>query len=140
MTEQDQKEISRKKEYLKEYEKAVRQAERAELKMREIHLSKIIPATVNNGMPHMRNDSDLSSYAILADRAEKEYIRYKNRQFQKCDELTNKIERLENEDEKDILLYRYIRLLRWIDISEKMGYCRQHIHRIHKDALRNFKM
>lgn len=140
LAEYDQKEIDRKKEYLKEYEKVVRQTERAELKMREIHLSKVIPSVANDGMPHTRNNSDLSSYAVLADRAEKEYMQYKNEQAQKCEEITNKIEQLENEDEKDILAYRYIKLLRWIDISAEMGYCRQHIYRIHKDALRNFKI
>ena len=47
---------------------------------------------------------------------------------------------LMSEDEKDVLMYRYIKLMKWEDICMKMDYSLQHIHRIHKKALENFKM
>lgn len=140
MTEQEQKEIFRKKEYLKGYEKAVRQMERAELKMQEIRLSRVISPVVNDGMPHAHNNSDLSAYAVLVDRAEKEYMKHRYQRIKKCKEITDRIERLEDEDEKDVLMYRYIKLLKWIDISDKMELSQQHVHKIHLRALKNFEM
>lgn len=52
----------------------------------------------------------------------------------------NRIEKMENEDEKDLLLYRYINLMKWEEIGEMMKYSRQQLHRIHSKALMNFKI
>ena len=43
-----QQEIEEKKEYLRGYEKAVRQMKRSEEKMIEMHLNKIMPSTESN--------------------------------------------------------------------------------------------
>lgn len=55
-------------------------------------------------------------------------------------DLINKIESMKDESEKDLLTYRYINGLKWQEIANKMGYSLQHIHRIHKKAVCNFKM
>lgn len=137
---QDQTEIELKKEYLRGYEKAKRQMERSELKIREMRLNRICPPVVNDGMPHASSQNDLSSYAALLDQEEKRYMRYRYQRIQKCKEITDRIERLSNEDEKDVLMYRYIKLMKWEDICVKMRHSWQHIHRIHAKALKNFKM
>ncbi len=133
--EKSQEEIRLKKEYLKSYEKAVRQMERSKLRLEEIHLSRVIPPVVNDGMPHAHNNSDLSSYAVLVDKAEKEYMKRRYQRVKMCKEISDRIERLENEDEKDILMYRYIKLLKWIDICEKMGFSLKWVHKVHNRAL-----
>lgn len=135
-----QQEIEEKKEYLRGYEKAVRQMKRSEEKMIEMHLNKIMPSTGNDGMPHAHNNADLSDYAALLDEEERRYMKARYRRVKLCREIMNKIERMDNEDEKDILMYRYIRLLKWEDICVKMNHSWQHTHRIHKKALENFKM
>lgn len=53
-----EKENELKKEYLRGYEKAVRQMKRSEEKILEIHLGKIMPSAGNDGMPHAHNNSD----------------------------------------------------------------------------------
>mgnify|MGYP001245722080 CR=1 FL=1 len=63
-------ETEQKKEYLKEYEKAVRQMKRSEEKITEMRLSKIMPSAGNDGMPHAHNNTDLSGYAALLDEEE----------------------------------------------------------------------
>ena len=139
----DQKDISeieRKKEYLRGYEKAVRQMERCELKIREMRLNKACPSVINDGMPHMSNQTDLSSYAALLDQEEERYMQYRYQRVKKCKEITERIEQLLDEDEKDILMYRYIKLMKWEDICVKIGHSWQHTHRIHAKALKNFKM
>lgn len=139
----DQKDISeieRKKEYLRGYEKAVRQMERCELKIREMRLNKACPSVINDGMPHMSSQTDLSSYAALLDQEEERYMQYRYQRVKKCKEITERIEQLLDEDEKDILMYRYIKLMKWEDICVKIGHSWQHTHRIHAKALKNFKM
>ncbi len=133
-------EIEKKKEYLREYEKAVRQMKRSEEKITEMRLSKIMPSADNDGMPHAHNNTDLSGYAALLDEEERRYMKARYRRIKICKEITDKIERMDNEDEKDVLVYRYIRLMKWEDICVKINHSWQHTHRIHKKALGNFKM
>lgn len=136
----DQTEIEQKKEYLKGYEKAVRQMERSELRIREMRLNRICPPVINDGMPHSLNQGDLSGYAALLEQEEKRYMRYRYQRIQKCKEITDRIERLPDEDEKDVLMYRYIKLMKWEDIAVKMGLSERQVHRTHSRALKNFKM
>ena len=140
MNEEIQNEIEEKKEYLKGYEKAVRQMERSEVKINEMRLNRICPSVNNDGMPHAHNNNDLSGYAALLDEEERHYMKARYNRIKTCKEISDKIERMENEDEKDVLMYRYIKLMKWEDICVKMEYSWQHIHRIHKRALKNFKM
>lgn len=133
-------EIEGKKEYLKSYERAVRQMERSEEKIREMRLGQVIPATNNDGMPHAHNAADLSGYAALLDEAESQYMADRYQRLKICKEITDRIERMDNEDEKDVLTYRYIRLMKWESIAVKMNYSWKQVHRIHSSALNNFKL
>lgn len=133
-------ETEQKKEYLREYEKAVRQMKRSEEKIAEMRLGKIIPSQGNDGMPHAHNYSDMSGYAALLDEEERRYRKAQCRRIRLCKEITDKIEHMGNEDEKDVLVYRYIRLMKWEDICVKINRSWQHTHRIHKKALENFKL
>lgn len=136
MTEENEK----KKEYLRGYERAVRQMERSELRIREIRLNKLCPSVIIDDMPHGSEKNDLSSYVSMLDQEERKYIKARYQRIKLCREISDKIERIENENEKDILMYRYIKLMKWEDICVKMKHSWQHIHRIHSKALENFKM
>jgi len=50
------------------------------------------------------------------------------------------VENLEDETEKAVLTYRYLRGYTWEQICVKMEYSWKQIHRIHGKALKNFKM
>ncbi len=131
--------IEEKKEYLKGYRKAVRQMKRSEDKLKELRLNRIWPSANNDGMPHAHNNSDLSDYAALLDEEERRYIKARYERIRICRDITNKIEELKDEDEKDILFYRYIKFMKWEDICVKMNYSWKHIHRIHNKALMHFQ-
>jgi DNA-directed RNA polymerase specialized sigma subunit len=47
---------------------------------------------------------------------------------------------MEDENEKDVLTYRYLRGMKWEDIAVKMGYSWRRIHYIHSKALENFRI
>ena len=133
-------EIEEKKEYLRGYERAVRQMERSEVKINEMRINRICPSVNNDGMPHAHNNNDLSGYAALLDEEERRYMKARYKRIMKCKEISDKIERMKNEDEKEVLMYRYIKLMKWEDICVQMNYSWKHIHRIHSKALNNFKM
>ncbi len=136
----EQTDIEKKKEYLRGYEKALRQMKRSELRIKEMRLNRILPSVINDGMPHTAGQSDLSEYAALLDQEEKRYMRYRYQRIRKCKEITDRIERLSDEDEKDVLMCRYIKLMKWEDIAMKMEIGERQIQRIHSRALKNFKM
>lgn len=131
-------ENEKKKEYLKEYERAVRQMERSEERIEELRMSRTSPKAALDGMPRGNRINDLSSYAALLDQEERRYVKARYLRVKKCKEISDRIERLENEDEKDVLVYRYIRLLKWENICEKIGYSWKQVHRIHTKALEHF--
>lgn len=135
-----QSENEKKKEYLKGYEKAVRQLHRIELEIQEMRLNKICPSILLDGMPHAHGGNDLSAYAVLLEREERKYRKARYERIHKCKEIKDKIEQLGNEDEKDVLLYRYIKLMKWEEICTKMKYSWKQIHRIHSNALDHFKL
>ncbi len=140
MAQEKNADIELKKEYLKSYKKIVRQMKRSELRIQEMRLNRMMPEVINDGMPHARNNNDLSSYAALLDQEEKKYRKYRYQGAKKCKEIIDRIEQLENEDEKDVLMYRYIKLMKWEDIYIKMSLSCRRVHYIHSNALKNFKM
>ena len=129
-----------KKEYLKGYERAVRQLNRVQIEIQEIRLSKMCPSIKTDGMPHAKAMGDLSGYAALLEEEEKKYKKALYDKAEKIKDILDRIEKMENEDEKDVLLYRYINLMKWEEIGEMMKYSRQQLHRIHSKALINFKI
>lgn len=140
MTEEQMKENDEKKWYLKGYERAVREIKRSEERIREMRMNRICPSVIADGMPHASGGSDLSGYAARLDEEERKYRKARYLRIKRCQEISDKIERLVDEDEKDVLFYRYIKLLKWEDICIKMNHSWQHVHRIHSKALNNFKM
>ncbi len=136
----DLNKIEKVKEYLKSYEKLIRQIKRSEIKIQEMRLHKMNPSVVNDGIPHSSGQKDLSDYAALLDQEERQCKEYKARSIRKCIEITNQIEKLSDEDEKDILTYRYIKLMKWEEIAVKMHFSWQYTHKIHARALKNFKI
>ena len=136
MTEENEE----KKEYLRGYERAVRQMKRHEERIREMRLNRMFPVVIADGMPHAHENTDLSSYAALLDLEERKYIKARYKRIKKCKEITDRIEQLQNEDEKDVLMYRYIRLMKWEDICVKIDVSWKQVHRIHARALKNLKL
>lgn len=133
-------ENEKKKEYLWGYWKEKRQVQRLEEELLELRLGKRYPSVIQDGMPHGFGGGDLSGYASRMDELERKIIKAKYKRIRKFKEIRDRIERLEGENEKDVLIYRYIREMKWEDICTRMQYTWQHIHRIHSKALENFKM
>lgn len=132
-------ENEQKKEYLMGYQRASRQLARLQEELYELRMNKIAPSATHDGMPHSVGGSDLSAYAAKVDELEKKIMKARYRKIQKFKQIRDRIEGMSNENEKDVLVYRYIRGMKWEDIAVKMGYTWQHVHKIHSRALKNFK-
>lgn len=133
-------ENEKKKEYLWGYQRAKRQLERLEEELAELRLDKMCPSVIQDGMPHAPGGGDLSGYAARVDALERKILKARYKRIQRFKEIRDRIERLEDENEKDVLVYRYIRGMKWEDIAVKMNIGYRHVLRMHGKALENFKM
>lgn len=133
-------ENERKKEYLDGYRKCIRQIDRLNEELAEIRINKMFPSMTQDGMPHAHNNTDLSVYASRIDKTERKIIKARYLKIQKMKEITEKIERMDDENEKDVLFYRYIRLMKWEEIAVKMKYTYRNVTKIHGRALCNFQI
>ena len=125
------------KEYLKQYERAMRRAQRYRLQYEEeTHLIDAVRSlSDNDGMPHGSGISKPTEEKAvrLADKrlrlieAELEAIRIKQELF----DFIDKIEGIEGE----VLFHRYIRLLKWEEICLIVHYSWPNVMRIHRNAL-----
>lgn len=129
-----------KKEYLLGFQKISQQLARLENELAEIRLNKYCPSCISDGMPRASGCSDLSSYMAKVDELEKKILKKRYNRLQKQQEIRSRIERIEDENEKDVLTYRYLRGMKWEDIAVKMNIGYRHILRIHGKALEDFKM
>lgn len=128
-----------KKEYLRSYTPAVSAARRIEEEIEQLRADKMAPALVMDDMPHAHDQKDLSDYAAKLDELERKLIKARYERIDLYAEIFADIERLEDETEKAVLTYKYIRRQSWEEICVKLGYQWAQVHRIHAKALQNFK-
>lgn len=133
-------ENERKKEYLDGYRKCIRQIDRLNEELAELRINKMLPSVLQDGMPHSSNTSDLSGYAAQVDNLERKIIKARYQKVNSLKEIRDKIERLNDENEKDVLFYRYIKGMKWEEIAVKMMYTYRNVTKIHGRALKNFKI
>lgn len=134
------KENEQKKKYLREYNKHGRRIKRIKAEIEEIRTIKTNPSMNNDRMPHGSSQSDLSNYAAELDELEEELYKEGVEQVKTYKEIKFRIDELEDENEKDVLFYRYIKDMEFWEIAKTMGYSERHVKRIHGNALFHLKM
>lgn len=135
-------ENDRKKEYLRGYRANRRRISRIDDEVRELReLAESTKATDYSGMPHgSGNQKDLSDELARIDSLEKKLEMEKSKCIESYISIENQIKTVKNEDENDVLFYRYVKGLRWWEIAEKMDYTEQWIHKLHGKALEHLKL
>lgn len=134
------KENELKKEYLNSYRKHGRKINRIELEIEEIRSMKLYPSMNNDGMPHGSNQSDLSDYAAELTEKEEQLYQEGIEQVKSYKDITWKISQLEDENERDVLFYRYVKSKSWWEIAELMGYTERWVTELHGRALAHLKI
>lgn len=132
-----------KKEYLKSYHDSVRACERISEQFEELKLSAMCPGVKTiSDMPRATsfNQSDLSDYIVAEDELISELLKARYKRVMVYTDIFNRIEALENEDERAVLTYRYIKKMTWEKIACEVHLEWAQLHRIHARALKNFKL
>lgn len=134
-------ENDRKKEYLRGYRVNRRRISRIDDEVRELReLAESTKATDYSGMPHgSGNQKDLSDELARIDSLEKKLEKEKSKCIESYISIENQIKTVKNEDENDVLFYRYVKGLRWWEIAEKMDCTERWVHKLHGKALEHLK-
>lgn len=137
-----QDENNRKKEYLNGYRKAIRRIRRVDEELEELQeLAKSVKATGYSGMPHGGGTSkDLSDELARIDSLKRKLEREKEQVAESYISIEKCIGDVEDEEENDVLFYRYVKGLRWWEIAEKMECTERWVHKLHGRALNRLKI
>lgn len=133
-------ENEKKKNYLRGYRRHGKKIKRIDAEIEEIRGMKMYPSIKNDGMPHGSGQSDLSEYAAELQEKEDELYREGVEQVKTYNDISHRIKQLENEDERDVLFYRYIKGMEWWEIARTMDYSERWIYELHGRALENLKI
>lgn len=133
-------ENEQKKAYLRGYRKHGKKIKRIEAEIAEIRSMKMYPSMNNDGMPHGSGQGDLSGYAAELQEKEDKLYHEGVEQVKTYNDISRRIGELEDEDERDVLFYRYIKGMEFWEIAKTMDYCERQIHRIHGRALAHLKI
>lgn len=133
-------ENDRKKTYLRAYRKHGKRIKRIESEIEEIRNMKMYPSSNNDGMPHGSNQSDLSSYAAALQEREDELYQEGVKQVQTYKDIEYRVNKLENQDERDVMFYKYIKGFTWWQIAQLMEYSESWIYELHGRALKNIQI
>lgn len=140
MTEKEWTENEEKKEYLKSYQRSVKREQDILDEIQRLRLDKMFPSIVNDGMPHGSSQTDLSDYIVIIDEMIEDLKQERLKRAKRQQEIEHRIQQMKDEDEQRVLRLRYIKGMKWEEVAVEMGYSWKQIHRIHSEALRNFKM
>lgn len=129
-----------KKEYLKSYQRSVKREQDILDEIQRLRMDKMFPSIVNDGMPHGSSQRDLSDYIVTIDEMIENLKQERLKRAKRQQEIERRIEKMEDEDEQRVLRLRYIKGMKWEEVAVEMGFSWKQVHRIHSEALRNFKM
>lgn len=141
MDQEKKKKNEDKKEYLRGYRKHGKRIRRIEKEIETIRSMKLYPSMHNDGMPHgSSGQGDLSGYAAELTEKENELYEEGVEQVKSYKEISAKIKELENEDERDVLFYRYIVGMDWWKVAQEMDCSERWVQELHGRALEKMKI
>lgn len=131
--------LAEKKEYLESYMPIVKAVKRIQEEIEQLRIDKMFPSIEINDMPHGTEQKDLSDYIVKLNDLEQKLINTQKIKIELYTRILEEIENLDNETEREVLTYRYIRGYSWEQICEEIGYSYKQTHRIHINALQHFE-
>lgn len=124
---------------LQEYRTAIRERMRAEENLAQYIEAKKSPKAAGGG-GSAAGGSDLSRYMEREEELREELLQIMEETERIKKEKLRKIAQIESEDEKDVLIKKYIYFKPIKEIALEMGHSRQHIWRIHREAIMHYKI
>lgn len=96
---------------------------------------KMFPSLVMDGMPHGSSQSDLSAYAAKLDEQMAKLKKWRDERVRTYNDILDRIHRVEDDNQRALLICRYIKGMRWEDVASKLGYTWSWTHKLHSKAL-----
>lgn len=130
------------KEYLMRYSVVQREIKDLDYRMAQLRLKYAAPSAINySDMPKAHNtEHDLSDYVAKMDEMT-DYMISKYTRLRGVEvDIYMRLDRMENQDERELLRYRYIDGMTWAQIADRLHTVERNVYFIHGRALRNFPM
>ena len=130
------------KEYLQQYRHIQREIEDIDRRMARIRLKYAAPSAINySDMPKAHNsEHDLSDYIVKMDELTNYMISKYTRLRGIEVDIYMRVDRMENQRERELLRFRYIDGMTWTAIAEALDTTERNVYFIHGRALRHFPM
>ena len=130
------------KEYLQRYKDTQREIEDLDYRMAQLRLKYAAPSAINySDMPKAHNtEHDLSDYMAKMDEMTNYMISKYTRLRGIEVDIYLRLDRIEKQEERELLRFRYIDNMTWEQIASRMGFDVRHIYRIHGCALQHFPL
>ena len=134
-------EIEKKKEYLNSYKKKVRKLVSLRNQEKALRIELENPKAIKyNDMPSSNISTDLSDKMVTLERLQDKIQQKIEEIIILKTDIEDKVTDMEDGIESDIIRKRYIEFKDWTVICVEIGYSWKQTHRIHSNALENFKM
>lgn len=130
------------KEYLQRYKDTQREIEDLDYRMAQLRLKYAAPSAINySDMPKAHNtEHDLSDYMSKMDEMT-DYMISKYTRLRGIEvDIYLRLDRMEKQEERELLRFRYIDDLKWSEIADRLGTVERNVYFIHGRALQHFPM
>lgn len=121
--------------WLNRYRKAVREEQLILDEIQRLRESRMFPSLVLDGMPHGSDHSDLSVYAVMVDEQMEKLKEWQLEKVRLYENISDRIRRVEDDNQRALLMCRYIKGMRWEDVASELGYTWRWTHKLHSKAL-----
>lgn len=134
-------ENDKKKNYLNSYKEKTEKLRSLEEQLRGLHEIETSAKAQNySDMPKGNKQTDLSDFIVRLENLESKVMKQKYECMDIRLNIMNSICDMSKGIESTILYKKYIEFKQWEQICIEVGYSWRQVHRIHSDALNNYKM
>lgn len=121
--------------WLNKYRAAVREEQMILDEIQRLREDKMFPSLIIDGMPHGSSQSDLSAYAARLDEQMAKLKEWQLEKVKMYECILDRIRRVEDDNQRALLMCRYIKGMRWEEVASELGYTWRWTHKMHSKAL-----
>lgn len=132
--------IDEKKAFLNRCYELKQREQEAKDKLEEIRTRYTGHAIQYDDMPKGTDTRDLSDYAVAIEDVKEELWRVRIAYLDSYMEISDTVEQMDDDREKDLLRLRYLLCLTWEGVADRMDLGVRQVYKIHKKALEHFEI
>lgn len=129
-----------KKIYLKAFFQATVAVKQLEEEIELLRLDKISPSLRYSDIPRASRYKDMSDYMVTLEKLTDKLYSAKYKRIKLYTGISESIEGMEDETERNLLRAKYIHLKTWDQVAEVIGYEKRWTMKLHGRALKNLRL